>query len=308
MNSIADSTSDGGPKLPLWDTIVLSYSTYFHFLADALRASWLWLVICAVATGFATSAQWTFMSGVMGKMNQGMRPDEFQRVQMPFDTHLLGAASLVVFTLAGVSIAVAWHRRLILGEPPAFSAVNIFTRHVWRYVGIGFVIGIIAFFPSFLAMLLTGVFAVIFVPAGSAAGMNISGLVVLMAVFSAYVIGILILLRLSMVLPARAVGDISLTFKQAWRRTKGNTWRILWGGVACMLLPIAAAQIIDLALFGFPDPRMSADDGFVGRMVLTTVLLQVYSLLVMPISVGFLSLSYYHFFGGYGAAGTRSPH
>jgi hypothetical protein len=29
------------PKLPFWDTVSLSYSTYFRHFVDAVRTSWL---------------------------------------------------------------------------------------------------------------------------------------------------------------------------------------------------------------------------------------------------------------------------
>ncbi len=55
---------------------------------------------------------------------------------------------ILVFTFAGVSIAVAWHRRIILGEQPGFSGSNVATKSLWRYDGVGFAIGLIAFLPS----------------------------------------------------------------------------------------------------------------------------------------------------------------
>jgi hypothetical protein len=63
---------------------------------------------------------------------------------MPIGSLLLEHGSTLVFMLAGVSIAVAWHRRFILGEQPEFSAANVATSSVWRYVGAGLAIGLMA--------------------------------------------------------------------------------------------------------------------------------------------------------------------
>jgi hypothetical protein len=42
------------PKLPFWDAVSLAYSTYFRHFVEALRASWLWMIVVAVFTGFAS--------------------------------------------------------------------------------------------------------------------------------------------------------------------------------------------------------------------------------------------------------------
>jgi hypothetical protein len=41
---------------------------------------------------------------------------------------------------------------------------------------------------------------------------------------------------------------------------------------------------------------MSVNEAFVGRMAVATTILSFYHLLILPISIGFLSLSYWHFF------------
>ena len=61
--SLADSPPDPPyPKLPFWDTVSLSYSTYFSQFIDVLRASWLWLLVVAAFTGFASWQQWSWLA------------------------------------------------------------------------------------------------------------------------------------------------------------------------------------------------------------------------------------------------------
>ena len=67
--------------------------------------------------------------------------------------------------LAGVSIAVAWHRLILLGEQPRLSGTNLATISLWRYVGIALAIYVIATLPAVVILLLSGdsfVFASLF--------------------------------------------------------------------------------------------------------------------------------------------------
>jgi hypothetical protein len=127
------SPHDGetNPKLPLWETIRLSYSTYFHNFTDVLRISWLWL---AVATPLMGTMTWQFssMAGLMADMKRGPSPQiPTHIVSRLVETIPLGLAAGLVLMLAGLSIAVAWHRRIILGERPGFSGSNVATKNLW---------------------------------------------------------------------------------------------------------------------------------------------------------------------------------
>jgi len=54
----------------------------------------------------------------------------------PLELLVLQAIVAAVLFVAGVSIAVAWHRRLLLDEHPGFSASNLVTRSLWRYASV----------------------------------------------------------------------------------------------------------------------------------------------------------------------------
>jgi hypothetical protein len=115
-------------------------------------------------------------------------------------------------------------------------------------------------------------------------------------IFVLYFVAAAVMLRLSLLLPARAVGDLGLTFKQTWNRTRGNTWRIFWGIFACTVPATILAQIALFTLVGFPTPAMFGGEAFVERMTVTGTVFMVYYLLIVPIGIGFLSHSYRHFF------------
>jgi hypothetical protein len=205
---------------------------------------------------------------------------------------VLVTIAILVFAFAGISIAVAWHRRIILGEHPGFSGSNVATKGLWRYVWIGFAIGLIAFLPSL----------VVVVPIFLLLASVITGAVPRFAMFVAafFLISLALFavtLRLSLLLPARAVGDLDLTFNETWKRTRGNTWRMFWGIVACTVPPMLAVQLaVRIVSFGFLGPDMSDGDAIVGVAAIGAILF-VCQLLTLPIGIGFLSYSYRHFFG-----------
>jgi hypothetical protein len=284
MSLAIDPQGAANPKLPLWDTICLSYSTYFHNFQDVLRITWLWLVVTALLMGTVNWQLFSWAAEVMTSLKPGT-----PLPSQPVETMLLGNASTLVLLVAGLSIAVAWHRRIILGEHPGFSGSNVATKNLWRYVGVGLAIFLIVLLP----LLIIGVpmfFLLASITAESAPGSTM----LMLLPFSFALVGFAVALRLTLLLPARAVGDLGLTFKEAWNRTRGNTWRIIWGVVGTTVLPMLAAQI---ALFGFlPGPDMFADPAFVARMTVTSTIFVVYYLLILPIGIGFLSHAYWHFF------------
>jgi membrane-anchored glycerophosphoryl diester phosphodiesterase (GDPDase) len=109
-------------------------------------------------------------------------------------------------------------------------------------------------------------------------------------------VGFAVAFRLSLLLPARAVGDLSITFKQAWLRTRGNTWRLFWGIALATVPPLLLVQIAFLTMLGFPTPDNFAGQEFVAQMTITSTVTVIYDLLTLPIGIGFLSHAYRHFF------------
>jgi hypothetical protein len=290
--SVADGRSRRPyPKLPLWNTVCLSYSTFFHNFIDALRTSWLWLVVVAPLTGIASWQQWSMMSTVMANAKRGMPP---QMPSEPLETMVLGNLDNLLLLFAGVSIAVAWHRLVILEEPPGFSGSNVATKNLWRYIGVGLAIVLVVVLPAAVIVAPMVYFLFPFKAGGAAPPPGFFALIPVFLLF--YAVGTAIVFRLSLLLPARAVGDLSLTFKQTWNRTHGNTWRIFWGIAACTGPPLLLVQIAALIMIGFPIPTTFASEDFAAQMTASSVVFVVYYLLILPIGIGFLSHSYRHFF------------
>jgi hypothetical protein len=278
-------------KLPFRDTVSLSYSTYFANFIDALRASWIWLVVVAAMTGVGSWQQWSWMSTIMADVTRGTPPQMLNQISRPFDMLALLYLGHILTLLAGVSIAVAWHRLMILGEHPGFSGSNLATGNPWRYIGVGLLICLAIFLPA-VAIVAPLLFLL---PATTGASPGTFPLAVV-AFFAIYLIGVAVALRLSVLLPARAVGDLSLTFKGAWNRTRGNIWRLFWGMLATTLPPLLLIQIAFLTVNGFPNPATFASPNFAAQMTAANVVFTVYYLLMLPIGIGFLSHAYRHFF------------
>jgi hypothetical protein len=271
-------------KLPLGATISLSYATYFYNFADVLRASWLWLVLIAPLSGIVGWLQASWFAEAVASMKQGVIPSR------PLELIVLGNLDSLLLVVAGVSIAVAWHRRIILDERPGLSGSNIIARSFWRYVWVGILVCLMVGIPVLAVFLPT------FYLLSHSGGASALALLLFAALFVVYLAAIAVFLRLSLLFPARAAGDVELPFRAAWERTSGNTWRILWGIVVCAMLPLMAAQIVLLVLTGLPRPETFADPSFPARLAVIGAISMVYYLLVLPIGIGFLSHAYRHFF------------
>jgi hypothetical protein len=125
-----------GSKLPLWATIKLSYSTYFRNFADVLQVSWLWLIVAVVLSGVGGWMQGAWMTEALNSVRRGA-PAQAVLASRPFALIVVLNLGNLFLLLGGVSIAVAWHRCIILNERPRPSGSNVFTRDVWRYCGWG---------------------------------------------------------------------------------------------------------------------------------------------------------------------------
>jgi hypothetical protein len=265
------------PKLPFWRTVGSSYSSYFHHFIDALRASSLWLAVVGAFMVLASWQHWSSISEVMANLTAGEPP------QMPISTAsvVFSGAEYILLSFAGVSIAVAWHRLIILNEQPGFSGGNVATKNLWRYVAMAIPLSLILFLPSAAIMLPTFYFQQ---PASGTPSHEFS--VLRLLGFAAYVVAIPATLRLILLLPAQAIGDTGLTLEETWSRTRGNAWRLAWGSVVTAV-PGLVSQIVFSFLIRPPLASEAFDEDVIATMT---------GLLFLPIWIGFLSHAYRHFF------------
>lgn len=285
MSATVDAEALPNSKLPFWHTVGLSYSTYFRCFIDVLQISWLWLLVLVPLAGVASWMQMSWLANAVANIKLGEPPST------PIELTILGYTSTLVTSLAGCSIAVAWHRLVLLDELPGVSGSNVIAGSLWHYVGVGIALCLIVGLPGF------AIVAPVFIWGLPRAGITHPAnpaLFLLIPIVN--LVTLFVGLRLVLLLPARAVGDLNVTFKQIWNRTRGNVWRLFWGTLACAAPPFLILGIAMLILGGFPDPLKIARGEMIDEWVVSSVVLTSYSMLVIPISVGFLSFAYQHLF------------
>ena len=274
--TIADTASAARPpKLPFWRTVGRAYAAPFVNFGSLLSAAWLWLL---VLTPVLLVIFWFFvpsMAEYLAKL--GTDPDPATSMEYPIPSaqlQLLSLLTQIVILPAIASIAVAWHRLILAGERPSGTYLR-FDRSVWLYAG-------------FLLVVILFISAVQNLPQmiASAQGARVPlwapvlpGVVTIAAMF--------IICRLSLVLPPIALGRTDIGLGEAWRATRGNTWRLFWGPIVCLILIAVASMLLSWVVHS---------DRTIATVVMTAE--QLIFILVGLIGVGFLSFAYQHFFEG----------
>ncbi len=172
-----------------------------------------------------------------------------------YDPYLISLSLmlLVASTVAFSSIAVSWHRYILVDEiPHGWKRLRV-DGIVWRYVGNTLLIFLIMSGISAVAGLFVAIIAMVFGGlSGGRYGIGLLGPVIVAAVF----FGITSTFRLMTKLPAVALGRRDYTLGYAWRDTAGNFWPIL--GYALLIFIVLAvigglvsALAIPLSELGF---------------------------------------------------------
>ncbi len=197
----------------------------------------------------------------------------------PLDISMLFALALELFVT--VTVLVAWHRRVLLGEdglPPGFPLAMGARegRFFVRLVGVTLAVLVFHTFAG------AGFAAFI---EGESAAMRVLGIAGLVGVGFAdlYLAG-----RLLLILPATAV-DERFNFGKAWRVSKGNGWRLALAWFLTVL-PILAIQLVIYLLIIFSESR----EFLIGAAVAIDAL----SLINMALGATVLSLCFVHLYPG----------
>ncbi|MFT3986382.1 hypothetical protein [Aestuariivirga sp.] len=194
-------------------------------------------------------------------------------------------AVAIAGTIALASIAVNWHRYVLLDEIPDGRRLRL-DATVWRYIGnsllilliLGLVWVAILIAATFLAAILNTII-------GRTAGAVLATIVVL-----AFAVLVAAFYRLSVKLPAIALGRQDYRFQNAWADTTGNNARLIGLVLLICLAAIAMLAInmvIRLALLSFP--------GVAGTVVAIAVNLVIQWILTILLVTTLTSL--YGFFG-----------
>jgi hypothetical protein len=183
------------------------------------------------------------------------------------------------------SIAVTWHRLLLTGDRAGRSTYLRFDRTV---VGYAVLVFLIFTLPSALVTLMRSSFGDwVF---GGLMGRSDDGALALLWVVM-WLVASFYLTRLTVALPAMALGRRDITLRTAWRAGRHNSWRLAWGYLLCTA-PLTVA-IVGLTMWA----ELHRGPNVVAVLNQT---LDLAGMLCGMIAVSFLSLAYRHFFEGSG--------
>ncbi len=267
-------TSHG--KLPFWETIGKAYSAFFKNFATLLWISWPWLILVCGLIWYVPFPPRTWQN------------------------HVAGLALALVTLISAAAIAVAWHRKLLLGEQPDIGG-KLLGSTIWRYIGAGIAMILAVAIPLWILVLPV---ALVWMPgfldpATAQLTRPLALSPILFALmFAAYLVAFYFMFRLMLVLPARAIGNNDLNFRSILKHTKGNTWRLIGGLALCTIPPALPVQIITFSsMSGLHTPGQPFDPAkFMESTAIASGGMTAYGMLVSMIWLGFLSYAYRHFF------------
>lgn len=125
-------------------------------------------------------------------------------------------------------VAVYWHRNILLQKTRTPLLPLRADGAFWRYIGKAiriFLIMIVFFLAVFLAGMFKATLSQMLVPAGMDANAAFLFDAAVFAIIA--VVMLTVIFRVSLALPAAAIGHTDFGLKTAWRETRGNSLRIL---------------------------------------------------------------------------------
>lgn len=211
-------------KLPVGAAFGHVLRSTLNNIGFAWHLSWPWLLVILPLN---------LIASIYG-IKENLTPEESSGAAVAI-TLVIGLLS----TFAFASIAVGWHRYILLDEVPRGWARLRADNTVWRYFGNTLLIFLILFggmIPVVVVATLIGwamgeAGAIILVPALVAAG--------LFAIGAFY--------RLSVKLPAIALGRQDFFMRDAWAATRDNMWKLIGLSLLFFISVIVLAVLIGAA-------------------------------------------------------------
>lgn len=293
---MADTTlTSPRPKLPVWSTVIQSYVLTYKNLGWFLKMAWVWLVVFALFLAGWCWAIWPEHQAALAA--QKVTWSEF--------------GTLPISTLVLSSIAVAWHRWLLLGKDVTQRAYFRLDKVVVKYFVFGWFMLLAVSLPLMPAMV-----AIADLPdvpelsdttpsadqstaqeeaAGPSADSFKEAVFIPIALgggILATALMLWVLTRIWLIMPALALGHHQFRIKDSWRVTAGNFWRLFAGSILTLVPLMFLQMALDYSLGGFDDPASR------GAFMFQTLFNEMFGILTSMTGLTFLSLAYRHFEGG----------
>lgn len=250
------SDETGVRKLPVWRTVKAAYLVIFHNPKLAIK-------LAAVPLAFSILPLL-----IQTYLWSGMTAEEVAlSMQSDFNIVALIQVVSVLGFLAMIPMITAWHRLVILGHahPDARISYGI-KKTEWSYLGKLILFGLLcALFmvPAIVVPVIIGA------ALPSAGGFHIA-VIAIMIIAMLFIYAFIF--RASLVFPAAAIGE-SLSFRESWRLSKGNTWRIIFTTILAALPTSVIMFVVSLAFAGmfFFDPTTDAFPSFNSQLIVSAI-------------------------------------
>lgn len=165
----------------------------------------------------------------------------------------------LVYLFGFASVAVNWHRYVLLDEVPMGMQRLRLDRHVRRYAArllmISVLTGLIMIVPMFLmGLAIMGIAGPDAMAPGPDGGSSLGiGQRIALTVLSVIIVALLtaVFFRSSLALPAAALGRDQIGIGESWRRTQGNFGQLLLLAGGSAVLQVAAQLLLDGFAFVF---------------------------------------------------------
>ena len=205
----------------------------------------------------------------------------------------------VIGMIPYVLFAVTWHRFILMGERERPTLIPKFQRTHGRFLMFTVILFLMVMVPILISAMTMGVSQMLMNSSQIGAAVELDGqasaallIIFVYLIASSYFYG-----RLSMVLPASAVGEEGYTFGWAWRHTKGNGFRIMLAFILLMILVAIVftiyGMIVGLILAGFATSGSVVFTIIIGVVVISPIYIIVTALFISLLSVIFRDLTGY---------------
>jgi hypothetical protein len=207
-------------KVPLWRSVGEAINQVFGDLKSIVRTGWLPFTIL---TAFSVVLQFTLVDRLGAPIALSRDGTAAGNLQTPLLFVLFEFVVLFLLVLCYNGFMVSWYRH-ILG---AGETGRGYWAAYWRVLGY-YVLLIIGFFVLVFVLALVGgiVFAVSAIVGRGHGPTGLHALLVGAIVITGTFFACFLFTRMSLVFPAAAHGK-SLGFRLAWRKMRGNTWRLM---------------------------------------------------------------------------------